>query len=243
MTVCISRFASCLGVLSIMFFMQATAECETLSTEVGNGADAFVNSGSFANQNFGDSEHLAWKNSGVPGDFNRKSYVRFDTSSIGQVSDATLTFSISSISDSGFNPNTDHIANVFGLVDGHAGEAWDETTVTWNNAPANVTNSPNAFTRNAILLGTFSVSPSVALGEPIIFSSDELINFINSDTNDLLTLMVSGSNAIVHGTGFATKENSTFAAPMLEVVGIPEPSSAFILIGASSGFILRRRMV
>ncbi|MEM6460227.1 MAG: DNRLRE domain-containing protein, partial [Planctomycetota bacterium] len=69
--------------------------------------------------------------------FARKAYIRFDLSSFtGPITDAELaiTFSFSGSDNNGLP------INVYAINDGVTGEdTWDETTLTWNNAPSNVT--------------------------------------------------------------------------------------------------------
>jgi len=200
----------------------------TLTTADGSGADSFVQSGQ-ADANFGGAANVVVKDAGS-GTTNRKGYVRFDLSSInGPLVDAALLLDVA-LNNQGGGGTTPQkqTVNVFGLPDGDPGEAWDEMTLTWNNAPGNASNE--GLDPSMIPLGSFTV-PNTADAQ-VLFSSDELFDFITADTDGLATLVLtretpSGS----WNLGFGSKENGSFAAPSLRLAvaaAVPEPST-FIL--------------
>jgi len=91
-------------------------------------ADAYVRDGTdYAGRNFGGEVTFAVKDSS-PATYNRKSYLKFNFSSLGgsSVSQAKLRLYVYSSDPS----DTRSI-----LVYGNINESWSESTITWNNAP------------------------------------------------------------------------------------------------------------
>jgi hypothetical protein len=139
--------------------------------------------------NFGTEESFHLKNDLSRGFDNRKGYVRFDLSSINQpINDATLRLSFSEDTHSS---SAVWSFNVFGLSDGHTNENWSETGITWYNAPAhNITDGGSLMDGQVAHLGFFDIdTASLVAGDGVTFSSSELISFLQSDTNDLVTLI------------------------------------------------------
>lgn len=237
-----------------------------ITTNDGAGADAFVQGGSSAEQNFGANEHIVVKNGELNDMFARNGYLRFDLSATsgGAITSATLALTVSANNSGGGNPApADFTVDVFGLVDGFAGvdnnansstaddvdihdEFWPESVIDWNSAPANVTTSGSALDANALLLGTLAVSSSDVVGSTVFFSSAALVNFLNADSNDAVTLILRRSGANAGGPNnlaFASKENATYAAPALELNAvIPEPATwALVALAAPALLLLHRR--
>jgi len=131
------------------------------------------------------------------------------------------------------------------------GEDWAEDQVTWNNAPGNIDSlTDNGFNpANTVFLYSFN-SPSTpqSVSTPTGIARTNLVNFLNSDTNGLITLMVRRPTISgVVGT-FASKENTDAGvhAPQLDIEysTIPEPSSLLAWVLLSSCAVLygfRRR--
>ncbi|PYV44722.1 MAG: hypothetical protein DMG06_05285 [Acidobacteria bacterium] len=90
-------------------------------------ADAYVRGGTYASQNFGTDISLAEKNSDLDS-FDRRTFLRFDLSSISSTSitRATLKLYVTSLIE-GTAP-----IPLFGVPS----NSWTETGVTWNNQPA-----------------------------------------------------------------------------------------------------------
>ncbi len=167
-------------------------------------ADAYINAGIYANTNFGSTGHLAVKNDGAGSDATRKSYIRFDISSIAKpVAPVTLHMPIGFVSSGGFVPATTHFVNVYGLNDGHSGEAWSESGITWNNAPGNNTSSGSGVT-SASFLGTYGVPPTTTVGDAIDFSSATLRTFLDTDTDGLVTLIWTDATGVRTGASVAS---------------------------------------
>lgn len=203
-----------------------------VATDVPLLADAYVQR-TLPNDNFGDSDGLILKNS--TSGFDRKAYLKFDTSGLDDVQDATLELSFIEVGgDAGL---IDWEFQVYGLLDGDIGEQWIEGSggtafvgptppdpIVWNNAPANNTASGNLLLNNAMSLGTFSLFGKVG---DISFSSQALVDYLNLDTNDVATLIIArntpetGSNSNIHL--IASAEHATESGPKLTVETTPPP--------------------
>jgi len=102
--------------------------------------------------------------------------------------------------------------------------------LTWNNAPANDTSSFFELTSDATLLASFTVpTGSSSAGDSFLISDPDIASFLNSDTNDWVTFVLTASR---RGTSsnpyelfkFGAREHGTFAGPAL-LASTPEPSS------------------
>ena len=91
--------------------------------------------------------------------------------------------------------------------DGQDGR-WDESTITWNNAPTNYDT----------LLGAFVETEPVG-GDPVEFSSPALIDALNADKNNVLDLRLFADRETRRNVQlyYATKEHEGYPAPRLIV--------------------------
>ena len=185
-----------------------------------------------------------------------KLYVKFELpADFGTATDASFRITPNAI----VNPAWYLPYNVHGLNDGAVGNDWQDLSpgeipgqpytagLTWQNAPANNTASGDGFTSDATgVLGSF-VSGGVAYDERTTGSSAALVNFLNTDTDGVVTLMVART---VTGTNSADQWISKEGAggtypgnpPMLDLSYIPIPEPATIaLLGMGLLAVLRRR--
>lgn len=222
----------------------AAAHAESITTAAGNGADAYVISGS-PDSNFGTSGDLQVKNDGSNDAFNRKTYLRFDLTQFTSFTHAAGGSSLTLTYDGNPAPSsvtwnytdTTFSYELFGLNNGTAGDAsggWTEsgiTGITWNNAPGNTTTDGTTFSSSvATDLGSATIAIEPSAGTTLTFSSAALTNFLNADTNGLVTLMVVRNTPPQNGANgyldFASKENTgRFAAPTLSVSAAPLPGA------------------
>ncbi|MBI1367557.1 MAG: DNRLRE domain-containing protein [Planctomycetes bacterium] len=204
-----------------------------ITTADGNGADAYVQFGNPTTNN-GSSTTLLVKDSGAAST-TRKIYTRFDLSSVNvsAILNAQLSLVVTSHDAGGSTLQTIPV-ELWGLIDSASGQNWVEGNggtdnspageITWNNAPANNTGG-NGLTANAVQLASFNIGTGVAVGATVNVSSAALVNFLRADTDGLVTLILrrnAGNSA--NNLGFASKENTTFAAPTLTLT-IPAPAA------------------
>ena len=202
-------------------------------------ADTFVRQGQ-STTNFGAGTSITLKggNAGTT----RKGYIRYNIGSLaGNIIQATLKLEVL-VNDSGGGnpPPSSHMVDVYGLKDLNTGENWDESTITWANAPAM---SPgNDFVGAEVtLLGTIGVTNTDASGSIVTWSHPNLVSFLNDDSNNLVSLLLRRQGSSGANLAFASKENNdTIMAPTLELVIVPEPAT-MTLLGASLGLSLARR--
>ncbi len=223
----------------------------SITTNDGNGADSYVRLGT-ATTNFGNAANVTVKNNGS-GTTTRKGYLRFDLSSLSQLAtNVSLNLDVATNNQGGSNPNpVEQVVNVYGLNDAEAGQNWVEGNggtdndpvgeINWNNAPANDTADNDIDTTKATLLGSFTVE---ALSPPqsIEFTSLDLVNFINADTDNLATIILQRQTS--NGSwnlAFASGDHATLAAPTLEIAAVPEPASMALLLLCLPAIARRRR--
>lgn len=194
-------------------------------------ADAYVSQAA-ATSNFGvtSPDTLELKNNTDAND--RKIYFKFSLASVT----ATVTSATFDVSVSGTLGGS-RTFQLWGLNDSASGQNWIESgagSITWTNAPANDTTSNSAtFTGDATLLASFDATTSTSV---VSFSGSNLINFLNADTDNVITLMMFRTNNNATVDKFVPRSLSN--APSLTVV--PEPAALGMLaLGALCA--MRRR--
>jgi len=174
---------------------------------------------------------------------NRLGILRFDLTDItGDVSGASVT-----LYETGNNSRT---VSVYGLVDGDAGESWDEATISYSTAPAisaitGTSGAPaTAFdAARTVLLGTFNTTASTT--ENLTFSGAALDAFLAADTNDLVTLYFyrDGGGAVTLRTKEFNYTGTIGAPPTLTLPNaeVPEPAALSLLGMGALALSARRR--
>jgi methionine-rich copper-binding protein CopC len=197
--------------------VSATPRALSSMTTLEASADAFVRAGSdgttnFATTNFGTAPTLVVKNSTTAAT-QRKSYIRFDLT--GQDIHATPNASLQFAVSSAWVDATPW--QVYGLKNADAGESWGESTITWNNAPANTTSSGDGLVSSRVtLLGTLAVTGAQPVGQLLELRSAALDAFLLADTDDRVTFIVTRASTAAGNSIVAAREDTTFAAPALE---------------------------
>ena len=106
---------------------------------------------------------------------------------------------------------------VYGLTD-ESLDNWTESSLNWANAPGNVDKADELDFSKMTKVGEFSFNRSVQ-ERKIHISGSELQDFIKSDTNDLVTLIVIRTSSENHKDGyvhgFASKEHPINLPPPL----------------------------
>jgi hypothetical protein len=192
-----------------------------------SSADAFVRAGSSANANSGTATTLVVKNA-TTADNQRKAYIRFDLT--GQDINATPNASLQFVVASAWDETTPW--QVYGLKNADAGESWVESSITWNNAPANTTGSGDALVSSRVVfLGTLATTGPQPLGKVLELQSAALDAFLLADTNNQVTFILTRTSTAAGNSVVASRENTTLAAPVLEFDrGVP----GFIEVNAST---------
>jgi methionine-rich copper-binding protein CopC len=192
--------------------VSATPQPSSRMTTLEASADAFVRAGIYDDTNYGTSPTLVVKNSATA-DTQRKSYIRFDLTGqdISATPNASLQFAVSSAW-------VDATAlQVYGLKNADAGESWGESTITWNNAPANTTSSGDGLVSSRVtLLGTLATTGAQPVGQVLELRSAALDAFLLADTDDRVTFIVTRASTAAGNSIVASREDTTFAAPALE---------------------------
>ncbi|OHB76698.1 MAG: hypothetical protein A2Z25_17900 [Planctomycetes bacterium RBG_16_55_9] len=194
-------------------------------------ADTFVRGAEFGDTNYGSNSSVTLKNANGNG-YDRKGYIRFDVS--GTIMDASLDLTVSTNNEGGggTTPQT-FTVEVYGLAES-LDHTWIENDITWNNAPGNDTSSSN-FAEDATLLGSFIVEP-IPVGNIVSFSDPALVDFINADTDNQITLLLrrTAGTSSSHNLAFAAKEHASYSAPTLNTIAAtrafsPDPADGAFL--------------
>jgi hypothetical protein len=101
-------------------------EPESRTTKLLPIADAYIRAGAFASINFGGAPTLMSKK-GISPDDTRRSYVKFDISSVNSVEHATLRLYGHLLSTA----TREAVTTIYAVRD----TSWDERAVTWNTRP------------------------------------------------------------------------------------------------------------
>ena len=128
---------------------------------------------------------------------------------------------------------------IYGLKHASSGQNWIESgagSITFDNAPANDI-SGAFFTSDAT--GVLTSVSSAPIGVVNFSSTTALVDFINNDTDGLITLMVAQASPL-DSFRFASGETSVGIEPTLELTYIPEPASV-LLLGLGGVMLLARR--
>lgn len=205
--------------------MDAGDGWQAITTAFGHGKDSYIQSQDKPSADFGTHPFIRVKHSrNTKPELNRKGYIAFDLSKFSgrTIEDAELVFTIepSELGFASFVP--DSTFAVYGVLD-EAEDAWEESGLTWQKAPAHDPAQPERHLPVASkvkLLGKFDIAQGINRGTRKLRGKD-LADFLATDTNRVATLIICRETAETQESGlvhaFATKENGTRSAPMLRV--------------------------
>jgi hypothetical protein len=168
----------------------------------------------------GDRTELKCQNSVTFPERNSKIYFKFYLpQGQGEITHAEFKITPTYI----YDPDWNFIYNLHGLKEnfvpenGEPNEDWTEYhSLTWNNAPANETDNGYGFTDDATLpLG--QIIGGYQAGTTRQLSTQGLINFLNQDTNGVVTLMLAREQDSSVSEKWASRENATYSPPELVV--------------------------
>ena len=158
-----------------------------------------------------------------------KAYMRFVLpGNIEAITEASFTVILSD------RPYWNTLAGVYGLNDDVAGQSWTEGSLTWNNAPGNDTASYSGFLAGSTTnVGSFTASGSNYgrnNGDAYTFSSASLLEFLNTDSDGVVNILLGTGDASTDWTQFASKENATWDAPKLTLTYVVRPPQGTLII-------------
>jgi hypothetical protein len=239
-------------------------------------ADAFVQrgaatgaSGDPSSTNFGTDTQINVKiATSATSATTRKGFVRFDLSPVSPATGASTDFTAAALrlGVTTFSGGTATSAtfNVFGLNDGQASEAFTEGTgqtsvtgatppnpIVYANAPGMDDSSDGVnntlFANGGAPLATFTVTTS-DVGGYVSVSSQALADFLNADTNNVATLVLTrrstgDTNADnLLNSLFASRQHATLSGPtLLTNESVPEPGGLGLAAFVATTATLRRR--
>jgi len=218
-----------------------SANLAQAAVSIVSDADSYVDSGTGSNH--GSSEDLVVKRSsaGAGSQFTRTSWIHFNTSALTGLATATsASFSIA-VKDSS-NQAGSGIVTLWGIAQGQDGDLlgtdWAEADIKGNNAPQTPDFTDGLITQQ---LDTFAFNgTSNNAGDIHTFSSASLLNFLQADTNNEVTFLLTRS-VNDQNLAYYSRENSAGAiAPTLSITPVPEPSSTALLGLGGLALILRR---
>lgn len=201
-------------------------------------ADARINQGS-PDANFGSESLLTVRANTAANTY--KSYLRFTLPDLPDGAQVTaVTLSLTAV-NSGANTTVawwNQNISVFGLKDA----AWDESTVTWNNAPSNNTGSTSGFiSPPAEALTTFNGNGTTGTFNVSFTSAAALAWFQDAADGGTVTLMLGtsgGSNQLI---GSGEIANAAFRPTLAVTYVVPEPGTLALAAMAGSAVLGRRR--
>lgn len=201
-----------------------------ITTNAGDGADTFVQAEKTLDR--GGRGYLAsqrYSEVGADDKALRQIYLRFDLSALedlAAVERAGLELVISHVGI----PVLSHEFTIYGLNDDATGQLWDELDTPFEEggpippgSSLDYVNDNNINAETTAVLGTVEWGGRV--GEMVEFSSAEMVDFLKSDTDGLVTLILQWTEAVVYdGTDddrlqFASRENeeSGMSPPTLAI--------------------------
>jgi len=230
-----TRIKNYLSIAAVVLLAMAVPSFATTVTLTAV-ADSWIDE---ANQgtNYGSDVGLAIKNSGSTN--SAKAYMRFELP-VDFDTATSVTFKITrGWLGNSWNANY----NLHGLNNGTS-ETWGESTISWNNAPAN-DGSDYGFGSDATgVLGTFTTlgaNYGGAAGQIMTVSTANLLSFINTDSDGNVTLMLGRPSSTTGYDTFAAIGHWRGAAQLeLDYTPVPEPATLAIL-AAGFFFVGNRR--
>ncbi|MFG0290095.1 MAG: DNRLRE domain-containing protein [Rhodopirellula sp. JB044] len=189
-----------------------------ITTAMGRGGDATIIMSN--DPTFLDPALITVKN--CESEYRRKGYLRFDLTTIkgSNFKNAKLILTLQENHWASLRAPHDVLYSVFGVTD-ESLDGWSPEDLRWENAPANVDASDQVDESKARRLGSMLVIDGRATGQ-VLLQSNELNEFVNADTNGLVTLIVVRDSPVSSDeystpNGFASRRHNSQLPPTLEV--------------------------
>ncbi|MEM6821036.1 MAG: hypothetical protein AAF558_03685 [Verrucomicrobiota bacterium] len=216
---------SIFGLVALIAIPMAVCAESKITTADGNGADTMVRGGNHSAKNSGGAGVIVPKG-GEPIAFHRKAIVRFDLSAVSPEGAAKLVLKVAVKNGA---PKSDVPLEIYGVKDGvDLDEAPEKGGWSEGTEKNQASTDPAAISWDAIesalgmdLVNLSSGEKLVKLGNATVptggdtleFSSEKLTDWVKSDQNQLVTLIISASSNA--GVSFMTKEWNVDVAPAL----------------------------
>ena len=209
------------ALLAASFSPLASHAAVEIPSSFGNGADTYLSNDSNAGPGVNHGTKGAVEVRNFAGTRLRVALVRFDVSGLTNDSDntdATLRFTQT------YGANRTRAWTIYGLRDGHIGENWDEATTNYNNAPGvvgpgtgNATFSLDIYNETTNPTGALEqlavhTYPISLTSGPTTMSGVNLKNFIDADTDGIVTFLLVTTSDNSQTFGLAAKEDATRAS-------------------------------
>jgi hypothetical protein len=214
-------------------------EANALTIDFGTVKDANVQSDSSGPLGGGSAILDPFTNSSYSID----SYIGFDIADFQSLGNPAVDVSLDLY---GFAARTSLVLNIYGLND-LVSPGWSESTIDWTNAPGIQSDSIDPATTTLL----FSGSVSYTANNVISFSDSSFADFINSDTDGLVTFILTQPTATSENHAFSSKESSGNPAiglpgdfaPTLHITAAPVPAAVWLFGSGLLGLIVvaRRR--
>jgi hypothetical protein len=206
----------------------------TVRTDMGNGADTGLNLIDQASDQ-GANESNSVHNYNFSNYYHNQIYLRFDLSSLDR---ANMTIVGADLVGTFTGPFTADIPsprrlNIFGVPDSLSADNWTETGpgyMRWDTAPGTNSSAAHGNPATSVFLGYIDVDNS---GNQLWFrrdgarmTSQALVDFLNSDTNNLATVFIKRQDPWYDNfTSIAMKEHPSMPAPGLVLRMAPKTSA------------------
>ena len=202
--------------MNILVWPQTANELDNTTTLITALSDTYISEKADSqDSNFGSDDALNVRLSNTAGtsnDRNEQIVLRFDVSSLSNRSITSATLELVKARDA----ESGQAMHLYGVSNGELGDAladWSESTLTYNNAPwiiQDVAIDGTDFT-NTVTDSLVSVAPSGESGDTNVLSSLGLLNFIEADTNGVVTLILARADGSSTQDRYASKETTALA--------------------------------
>lgn len=167
----------------------------------------------------------------------RWSYVRFDLSAINIANVTNIDFNVRNNGAGGAVVPI----GVFGLLE--ANDDWDESLLTYSNdANRTGTDIVTANVFGGTTLANFSAMAGAGIDHAFDVSSGPVFNFINNDTDKIVTFVLYDTGTTPQGIRWETRESGSAAnRPTLNLTVAPTPAALPAGLAMMLAFAARRR--